>query len=258
MAYVVNSRPRSGSKRSIARSRPMLATWTRSSSGSVPRDITPSRAEAFAAGSAAVEQLVDDVDQRPPGVARLGADALERLAVTEPVALHEDALRPLDPRAAVEGAQQLRELAVALEGDVDRALQLGLVRRVDVGEHAALGGGVDEVAAGVVGERDDRADRLVDDLGDELEGVVGVLVQRDDRDVGAMLERRLADLGDRDLVGDDLVAEAAHGGRHRLEVLLALVGDEHPQVVRLLAHRPVLSPTPGRRCVTPRPGGRGP
>src|SRR5919199_2180904 len=119
------------------------------------------------AGSAAVEQLVDDVDQRPPAVARLGADALERLAVADPVALHEDALGPLDPRAAVEGVQQLRELAVALEGDVDRALQLGLVRRVDVGEHAALGGGVDEVAAGVAGERGCRAGRPVDDLGDD-------------------------------------------------------------------------------------------
>src|SRR3954468_9911802 len=74
-------------------------------------------------GAVGREQVVDDVDQRPSRPARVGADALERLAVAEVVALHEDALRALDLRPALEGVQQLGELAVALERDVDRALQ---------------------------------------------------------------------------------------------------------------------------------------
>src|SRR3954451_24149578 len=78
-------------------------------------------------GAVGREQVADDVYQRPPRPPRLGADPVERLAVDDLVSLHEDSIRALDLRPALEVVQQLGELAVALERDADPALQLGLV-----------------------------------------------------------------------------------------------------------------------------------
>ena len=60
-------------------------------------------------------------------------------------------------------------------------------------------------------------------------------MQRDDRDVRAVLLDPAAHPRDVDLLGADLVAERAHGLADRLQQLLALVGDEHLQVLGLVA-----------------------
>ena len=107
------------------------------------------------------------------GVSGLTPEALERLLLGEPVALHQQALGPLDPRAAVERAEQVAELAVALDRDVDAARP---ARSASVESRCAntpLRAAADEeVAARVGGEQADGAGRLVDDLADQLERVL--------------------------------------------------------------------------------------
>ena len=93
--------------------------------------------------------LVDHTHDRGAGVSSLTPEALERLVLGDPVALHQQALGALDPRAAVEGAEQVAELAVALDRDVDAAGELGLVGRVEVGEDAVARGLREELAARV-------------------------------------------------------------------------------------------------------------
>jgi hypothetical protein len=62
-----------------------------------------------------------------------------------------------------------------------------------------------------------------------------VLVQHDDGDVGAMLERGRADAFGVERMPDHLVAEPLDGGGEMVEIDLALVGDEDAQVLRLVA-----------------------
>ena len=40
-----------------------------------------------------------------------------------------------------------------------------------------------------------------------------------------------ADVLDLDLAGDDLVAERGHEGNDKLETILALIGDQNPQMI---------------------------
>ncbi|HEY8791623.1 MAG TPA: hypothetical protein VIL96_01925 [Gaiellaceae bacterium] len=56
-------------------------------------------------------------------------------------------------------------------------------------------------------ERDHGTGRLVDDLVDEIEGVLGAHSQPDERDVGPLAYGGGADLGDIHFSSDDLVAE---------------------------------------------------
>src|SRR3712207_3928139 len=91
---------------------PSRSASIRSNLPIVGRSDSPAGAGPVLGGSLP-EELVDDTHDRAALVAGLGADPLERLVVAEPVALHQQALRPLDPRPAVEGGQQLGELVVA-------------------------------------------------------------------------------------------------------------------------------------------------
>src|SRR5829696_6769255 len=188
------------------------------------------------------EHAVDHTHDRAAGVSCLTPDALERLVLGEAVALHQQALGALDPRAAIERAEQVAELTVALDRDVDAAGQLRPVGGVEVGEDAAAGGLGEELAARVGGEQADGAARLVDDLVDQPERMVGVLVQRDDREVRTVLVRRTGRLLQLDGEGDHLVAEPAQRFADRLQGLPALVGEEQPQALVVAVGHPSADP----------------
>src|SRR6185436_19439801 len=72
------------------------------------------------------EHVLDHTHDRAAGVSSMTPQALERLLLADPVALHQQPLRALDPRAPVERLQQVAELAISLDRDVDPARQLGL------------------------------------------------------------------------------------------------------------------------------------
>ena len=96
----------------------------------------------------------------------------------------------------------------------------------DVGEDAALGGLVD--VGGVFGgeEGDHGAGRLVDDLRDQFECVLGAEPEPDERDVGMLSRGHRADFSDVDLAGDHLMAEAGHDLGEQLEPVSAFVCDQ--------------------------------
>ena len=152
------------------------------------------------------------------------------------MALHQDPLRPLGDRAPLERALQVAELGEAPQDDLDRVLPLLRLAVGDVGEDAALRRLEHEFGVGRVEERDDRAGRLVDDLLDQLERVLGALAETDERDVGMLARRHRPDLADLDLGSDHLVPEAGDDGRDVGETILALVGDEHPEPFHVHVH----------------------
>ena len=119
----------------------------------------------------AVEHCLGDVHELLPAVARVVAQHREGLALVDLVALHQDPLGALGLRAPAEGALQVVILGEAAERDVERALQL-LGRAVDdVGEHASLGGLVDEVGVVSLEHRDHGALRLANDPLDQFQRV---------------------------------------------------------------------------------------
>ena len=85
------------------------------------------------------------------------AQPLEGRVGVDRVARHQDPLRLLDQRAPPERSLQALVLGEALEGDVDRALQLVGGAFDDVGEDAALGGLVHVAGVAGVENRDHRA-----------------------------------------------------------------------------------------------------
>src|SRR4051794_37906192 len=85
---------------------------------------------------------VHDSPRRRPGAL---AQELERLALAHPVALHEDALRALDQRPALERALKLLDLlgqphgfAVPAHRDLDRRLHRVGLRRLHPGRDAPV------------------------------------------------------------------------------------------------------------------------
>jgi hypothetical protein len=78
-----------------------------------------------------------------------------------------------------------------------------------------------------VEEGDHRARGLVDDLLDQAESVLGALAEADERDVGPLPRGHRADVGDRDLGSDHLVAESGDDRHDEGERVASLVGDEN-------------------------------
>ena len=124
------------------------------------------------------------------------AQQLERLALVDAVALHEDALRALDRPAPLERALELRDLLgqarrlrVAAQRELDRALDLVEEAQPREGVDAALGGARDEAGLVAADERDDRPARVLAHLVDEVERVLVVVVDDDDRQVGVLAAR---------------------------------------------------------------------
>jgi hypothetical protein len=70
--------------------------------------------------------------------------------------------------------------------DLDRALELLRLPVGDVGEHAAARRLFDELRVLRLEQSDHRAGRLVHDLRDQLQRVLGALAQADQRHVGPL------------------------------------------------------------------------
>jgi hypothetical protein len=137
-------------------------------------------------------------------------------------------------------ARRPKEVVVfgeALQRDVDRALQFFGSPVDDVSEDASLGRLMD--VRGVVGieERDHGAGRLADDLGDQLECVIGGEAEPDERNVGVFAGGDGGDLADVDLAGDHLVPEPGHDRGEQLEAVSALIRDQHAQLHGFFAVR---------------------
>jgi hypothetical protein len=157
----------------------------------------------------ALDECPGDVGQLAPVLLGVLAQHRERVIGVDRMALHQDPLRLLDERAPLKCVLQVVVLGEALEGDVDRALELRRVGVDDVGEDSALGCLADVRRLLGCQQRDHRAARLVDDLLDQLERVLGALAEPDERDVGMFLAGQLDDLLDVQFLPDDLVAERA-------------------------------------------------
>jgi hypothetical protein len=82
--------------------------------------------------------------------------------------------------------------------------------------------------AGVLGrqQRNHRAGGLADDLGDQVERVIRVQTEPDQRDVGPISGGHRADLLDVDLACDHLVPEPGHDLGEQVEPLALLVRDQ--------------------------------
>jgi hypothetical protein len=153
----------------------------------------------------AVDHSGGNVDQLAVGGARVVAQHLKGSRLVYRVALHEYPLCALGDGATPERALQVVVLGEASQDDVDRALSVLSVGVADVGEDAALGGLLDEVGIGRVDQDDHRTGGLLDDLLDQLQGVLGALAESHERDVGSLPGGHRPDVVDLDLAGDHLM-----------------------------------------------------
>ena len=78
-------------------------------------------------------------------------------------------------------------------------------------------------------QRDHRAARLVDDLGDQLERMLRAQAEPDERDVRMLSRGHLSDFPDVDLARDDLVPESGDDLREQVEPVSSLVRDQDTQ-----------------------------
>ena len=91
---------------------------------------------------------------------------------------------------------------------------------------------------GRVEQDDHRAGRLLDDLLDQAERVLGALPEPDERDVGSLPGGDGADVLDVDLARDHLVPQRDDDRRDESQAILALVGDQHAQMLGLAVAHP--------------------
>ena len=127
----------------------------------------------------AVDDLLGDVAGLDPVVHRRLLDPVEGLVLAHAVAVHEDALGPVDQLAGLELllerlglVLERAHLAVASEGDLHGGDELGALERLDqVGQGAGVAGLFDEVALGVGGEDQHGRLLVVGDLSGHLETV---------------------------------------------------------------------------------------
>jgi hypothetical protein len=117
--------------------------------------------------------------------------------------------------------------------DVDRALPILRVGVGDVGEDAPLGSLLDEVGIGRVDEGDHGAGRLIHDLLDHMERVLGALAEADQRDVRPFTRRHCPDVLNLDLARNHLVPESGDDRRDERQAIRALVRDQNAQVLGL-------------------------
>ena len=124
------------------------------------------------------------------------------------MALHQDPLGPLRDGSSSERSLERVVLGETLQRDVDRALHLLQISCVaDVGEDPETGRLVDESAILHIEDRDDRARRLTDDRADELEGLLGVLSDDDEGNVGQRRDGHSPDGSEVCSLADDVVTE---------------------------------------------------
>src|SRR5581483_10530379 len=117
------------------------------------------------------------------------------------VAGHQYPFGLFDQCAPAERSLQVLILGKALQGDVDRTLQLVGGAVDDVGEDTALGRLVDVGGVAGVEDRDHRTGGFADDLRDQLERVDRAFAEPDQGDVRLLSRGDSADLFDVDLAG---------------------------------------------------------
>ena len=155
------------------------------------------------------------------------------LGLVDGVAFHQHALGAFDQRAPPERAFEVLVFGEAAQHDVDRALPVLDVGVADMGEDASLGRLFDELRVACVEQDDHRAGGLAHDLLDQVERVLRALSEPDERDVGSLSGGHGADVRDVDLARDHLVSEGDHDRGDEREAILALVGDQDPQMFGL-------------------------
>src|SRR5579859_39594 len=156
-------------------------------------------------------------------ISKAGSAAIEWRAIRIP--------SPARSSPAARTPLQALVLAEALQGDVDRALQLLRGAVDDVGEHASLRRLVHVAGIAGVQDRNHRAGGLADDLGDQLESVVGARPEPDQCDVGMLPGRDLPDLLDVDLTGDHVMPQPDHHLRQQLQPIAPLARDQDTQML---------------------------
>jgi hypothetical protein len=153
------------------------------------------------------------------------------------VALHDDALGPLDDGAPLHRRFELldllvqpRLLAVAPEGHLDGRLHGGRLVGAHVGGDPELGRAghhVEVVRAAHLRQHGTR--RVLHGLPDQREAVLLVVVQDDDGEVGVLALDEVDRLADGHRERRHLVPERFQDAAELLEGGLVLVGEEHPQ-----------------------------
>jgi hypothetical protein len=181
----------------------------------------------------ALDDRGGDIAELAAVVLRVVAQHLEGAVGGRRLAGHQDAFGLFDQRAAAECSLQALVLGEALQGDVDRALQLVGGAVDDVGEDAPLGCLVDVGRVAEMKDRDDRTGGFADDLGDQLERVHRAFAEPDEGDVGLLSGGDGADFLDVDLARDHLVPEPRYDLCEQLEPVSLLVRDQYTQVLGL-------------------------
>jgi uncharacterized membrane protein YbhN (UPF0104 family) len=191
-----------------------------------------------------IEHRGRDSDELPASAAGLVAEHPEGCFLVDPVPFHQDPLGAFDHRAASERALQCVVLGEATQDDLDGALELLITRRVrEIREHTTSRSFADEGRILGTNQHDHRAGSLPHDLRDQLLCVGVVVVDRHDRDVGRLVLAPRSDRADVGLPRDDDMTETCQQGGDLIEVLLALIGHEHPQLTsRFRCHSSTASP----------------
>jgi len=115
---------------------------------------------------------------------------------------------------------------------------------VNFGHEATVSKVGDDQLCMATSERGHRAGGLADDLVDQLESMLGVLAEPDQRDVGSLPRGNGSDVLDIDLARDHLVAEGDDERADERESGLSLIGDQDTEMVgaiRERIHDPILS-----------------
>lgn len=188
----------------------------------------------------------------------------ERLALGDAVARHEHALRALDDRAALECRRQdahlrRQRLALLVHADrhLDRALDLLGVQRGRERVQPAVRRCGEERRVGRIEEHHDGPVERCPHLLDELQGVLVVVVQRDDGELGVASDDLLDRLADGEREARDLVSEVLQHRGEPLEGVGVLIGqgdavrDAGARHARLIGVRTWRSRARGTRSVLP-------
>jgi hypothetical protein len=162
-----------------------------------------------------------------------------RLDAVDRMTLHQDALGSLGDRSAAERALEVVVLGEPTQHDVDRALPIVDLGVGDVGaEMPRFEASLTKAGSGAWSRRITGHAASVHDLVDQGEGMLRALAETDRRDIGSLPGGYGSDVLDVDLAGDHLVPEVRDYRRDERQPILALVGDQHPEMLgRAVAHR---------------------
>ena len=211
------------------------------------RPVTPSpvrrRLRLLRKQGVAVDDGSGDIDELAVGGTRVVAQHLERARLVDGVAFHQDPLGALGEGTAPECALEVVVLGEAAQDDVDRALPVASVGVGDVGEHAPLRRLPDEARIGRVEQDDHRARGFPHDFLDQAEGVMGACPEPDQRHIGSLAGGHGSDVCDLNLTRDHLMPKGRDDRCDERESILALVSNQHAQMLDLAVAHERLQPS---------------